>query len=134
MFYIEILMKKSNLSESLLRWGLDEKSTYLGEFFVNENLDPDDIDKLCAEDASFSLALKHTKLRIAQRLRNKLGKKGYSSTLFNREIGMYDLLLADYERKQMRTEQMIKKDLGEETNFVNLIEYIKSLESEEIIE
>jgi len=47
---------------------------------------------------------------------------------------MYDLLLADFEKKQLRTEQMIKKDLGEETNFVNLVEYIKSLSLEEKVE
>jgi hypothetical protein len=124
-------MDTKRLKEILDTWSMDEDSTYLGDFIILTGIDPDDLDDFCASDEDFNLALKHAKLRIAKRLRAKLGKKGYSSALFAREIGMYDLLLAKHEKEMMQLDQMIKKDLGETSNFVNLTEYIKKIEEQQ---
>ena len=122
--YIQKIGKKLTL------WSQKDCSTYLGDFVILAGIDPDLLDDLAFEDKEFDLILKHAKLRIAKRLRDKLGKKGYSSTLFAREIGMYDLLLQKYETEQMKKEQQIKKDMGDSTNFTSLIEKLQRMEDE----
>lgn len=128
------MMKTDRLKELLETWSMKDDSTFLGDFVILAGIDPDHLDSYASEDPDFSLALKHAKLRIAKRLRAKLGKKGYSSALFAREIGMYDLLLAKYEREQFRIEQQIKKDMGESTNFTSLLEKIQQMDEDELQE
>lgn len=121
----------SELAEKIRLWSLRDDSTYLGDFVILANLDPDTLDDLALIDDNFALQLKHAKLRIAKRLRGMLGKKGYSATLFAREIGMYDLLLHRYENEQLRLEQKIKKDMGDSTNFVSLLEKLQQMDDGE---
>ncbi len=124
-------MDTSKLTEQITLWSQKNDSTYLGDFVILTGMDPDNLDEYASQDPEFCLALKHAKLRIAKRLRSMLGKKGYSATLFAREIGMYDLLLAKYELIHLRAEQQIKKDMGESTNFTSLLEKISKMEDEE---
>lgn len=86
-------------TEKLLEWADKDTSTTLLQFCNERETHPQRISEWEKKSEKFSEALKRTKTKIAQRLREKIHdkKNPYNYGLFMREIGNHDYFLHAYE-------------------------------------
>lgn len=100
-------------ANALRDWSMQDDATALCQFCAKQDIWADIIYDWRDRNETFALELKKAKMRIAQRLRQKLHNKEfpYNYGLFMSEIGYHDQFHHDYTESLKNAEAKRRKDI-----------------------
>lgn len=114
--------------QDLLEWSKNPDSFNLLDFTFNKDYTLSLLGEWSKENDEFSATYKKAKERLGHNIRKKLHDKisPYNYGAFQREIGMYDSNLNEYERAEKIFEANLKK-LNQDSEKENLATFVKKL-------